>query len=48
MRRTGPTLLSLLRGFPLVRLSIYEVPPVEDNRLRLIFTCCQPALALEA
>ncbi len=25
-----------------------EVGPVEDDRLRLIFTCCHPALAIEA
>ncbi|MGZ4673863.1 MAG: RNA polymerase sigma factor [Ilumatobacteraceae bacterium] len=25
-----------------------EVGPVEDHRLRLIFTCCHPALAIEA
>jgi RNA polymerase sigma-70 factor (ECF subfamily) len=25
-----------------------EVGPVEDDRLRLIFTCCHPALAMEA
>jgi RNA polymerase sigma-70 factor (ECF subfamily) len=25
-----------------------EEPPVQDDRLRLIFTCCHPALALEA
>jgi RNA polymerase sigma-70 factor (ECF subfamily) len=25
-----------------------EVAPVEDNRLRLIFTCCHPALSTEA
>ncbi|MEQ1786223.1 MAG: RNA polymerase sigma factor [Acidimicrobiales bacterium] len=28
--------------------SIEEVGPVRDDRLRLIFTCCHPALALEA
>jgi len=25
-----------------------EVGPVEDERLRLIFTCCHPALSTEA
>jgi RNA polymerase sigma-70 factor (ECF subfamily) len=25
-----------------------EAPPVEDDRLRLIFTCCHPALSTEA
>jgi RNA polymerase sigma-70 factor (ECF subfamily) len=28
--------------------SLAEKPEVEDDRLRLIFTCCHPALALEA
>jgi RNA polymerase sigma-70 factor (ECF subfamily) len=27
---------------------IEEPPPMEDDRLRLIFTCCHPALSLEA
>jgi RNA polymerase sigma-70 factor (ECF subfamily) len=26
----------------------YDVPEISDDRLRLIFTCCHPALALEA
>jgi RNA polymerase sigma-70 factor (ECF subfamily) len=25
-----------------------EVGPVQDDRLRLIFTCCHPALSAEA
>jgi RNA polymerase sigma-70 factor (ECF subfamily) len=29
-------------------VSAQEVPHVEDDRLRLIFTCCNPALSIEA
>jgi RNA polymerase sigma-70 factor, ECF subfamily len=43
-------------GDPAVKLAAFEQPcfadfnetPVEDDRLRLIFTCCHPALAIEA
>jgi RNA polymerase sigma-70 factor (ECF subfamily) len=41
-RETQATLLSAGAGPP------EEVGPVEDDRLRLIFTCCHPALAPEA
>ncbi|AGL14247.1 RNA polymerase sigma factor [Actinoplanes sp. N902-109] len=32
----------------LARLPLDPPPPAHDDRLRLIFTCCHPALALEA
>jgi RNA polymerase sigma-70 factor (ECF subfamily) len=41
-RETQATLLSAGAGPP------EDVGPVEDDRLRLIFTCCHPALAPEA
>ncbi len=33
---------------PIVDTPDYDVESIPDDRLRLIFTCCHPALALEA
>jgi RNA polymerase sigma-70 factor (ECF subfamily) len=37
-----------LLASPDAELSPEEAPAVEDDRLRLIFTCCHPALSIEA
>jgi RNA polymerase sigma-70 factor (ECF subfamily) len=50
LRRSLPLLLSDLvePGHDEARLGRDEVAEVADDRLRLIFTCCHPALAAEA
>jgi RNA polymerase sigma-70 factor (ECF subfamily) len=47
-RRKQEALQSLLAEDQAAAGGPEEVQPVQDDRLRLIFTCCHPALALEA
>jgi RNA polymerase sigma-70 factor (ECF subfamily) len=49
LRRKQEVLQSLLEQDQAAAApDVQEEPPVPDDRLRLIFTCCHPALALEA
>jgi RNA polymerase sigma-70 factor (ECF subfamily) len=42
------SVVELARQAEEAQSAVSEQPDVEDDRLRLIFTCCHPALALEA
>jgi RNA polymerase sigma-70 factor (ECF subfamily) len=46
--RRGAAERSALEGMPREEEPVLEPDDVPDDRLRLIFTCCHPALALEA